>query len=219
MIQLILIAWCWLDNGPNWSDSSSSLSVSSLASRAAAAAAAVGEMPGGGPFMYAGGRKLEEGVEDWNWLLLSPGSVGVALVRIPGNGDPTIRFDKGEGDVAFRPEARSAATAVLLSNGFSPTIGPECFGCWSCGLTSILAKGIPLVTVVMRVFFSEISSLSFLTCFSLLPRFWKNPESINFTLLKVSFARKQKFMKELTASSYSTLMVVSLNRCVRAYMS
>ncbi len=54
------------------------------------------------------------------------------------------------------PLAIMVAFGMPLRSGLAPSVGPEKFGCCSAGRTSILLKGIPFVTVVIVVFFSEI---------------------------------------------------------------
>ena len=54
------------------------------------------------------------------------------------------------------PLAIWMAFGMPLRSGLAPSVGPEKFGCCSVGRTSILLKGMPFVTVVIVVFFSEI---------------------------------------------------------------
>ena len=160
-----------------------SSSSSSLAILAAAAAAASAEIWGGGPFVYAGGFRA---VENGSKLLAPPPKPGSGVLPLLIPGRPLAGQLDGRGDAAagkpnglatswwgFKPAANMAAVAVLLNKGFCsiPPWGPLCLGSWPWGLTSILLKGMPLVTVVIKVFLSDISSLRVRTCLSRFARF------------------------------------------------
>ena len=90
------------------------------------------------------------------------------------------------------PRAISVAFGIPLRSGLYDSIGPEKFGCWSVGLTSSLLKGMPFVTVVIVVFFSEISCRRRRTSRSRFSRRWKKVEFFvgYFRLIKIKCGTK-----------------------------